>query len=600
MSRIVPGGSVEKVWMHLLQAAFLSLAVLATNTWGQTQQVPPAPFSQLHVDAYFFQLIFRVATSAATGDFDGDGYDDVAFTRGVDTRIMVSLGSPAGFGPINPIGNVTTEPTWTDARIESGDLNGDGSLDLVVGFNTGLYSAGASRLSCLFGLGNGTFTQGFPLPTGNVLTGSSFAMGDLDGDGDMEVVFLDRNDPMASTMGIQTLTVFDWQGGASMQVVQSLPIASLPIIYGMSEGPVIGDVTGDGLADIVLERYPVYGVGIPGDVAILPGVAPLGFSATPILRPTNMLQASRRGPPSFWGTFWPPEVTDVDEDGLLDILLPWGFWFRQDPIGGVVHLGQPFPALPPGPLYVGGPSYPARNGILYFEDFTGDGVKDLVTYTTQSGWPVIYSVPNDDITLHFREGTGDGTWSPFRSTLVVSQTVHQFPLFANRPADVDGDGDLDIVFVGNIDGPASAQVFGPGNAAIDTFVGRFDNLLFSGGGCAPPGSSTLPVVTTPRAFTGNAAFTIQVDGGQAISMPGFLGLSSSQITPTLSCGAAIDLSPQAGFLLPAPLDATGHAQIPLPVPPASSLWGLQLALQWGGLAPGGGVALSHVRNIVVW
>jgi hypothetical protein len=78
------------------------------------------------------------------------------------------------------------------------DVNADGKLDLIV--------AGPSYLDVILGTGKGTFQAPkiFPAPRGT----SSFAVADLNGDGLLDVAFLDR----VGNAKFGTLTVYLNQG----------------------------------------------------------------------------------------------------------------------------------------------------------------------------------------------------------------------------------------------------------------------------------------------------------------------------------------------------------------------------------------------------
>jgi hypothetical protein len=231
-------------------------------------------------------LGFSVAASPAAGaspddlvagDFDQDGDLDLAVCN-YDSAGKVSVllynhlsgtfGAPSFFppGPAT-LGNPTA--------IFSGDLNGDGILDLAVANDS------SNTLAVSFGDGSGAFPTFTPLAlTPGDTSPLSVTGGDLDGDGDLD---------LATVSSTDALNVFENTGGTF----------AAPLRFDAAYEPqsvVSADVNRDGLLDLVLAT---------DGVNVLPGDGALGFE------PTEGLVAGL-GPGAL-------AIDDFDRDGRPDV-----------------------------------------------------------------------------------------------------------------------------------------------------------------------------------------------------------------------------------------------------------------------------------------
>jgi hypothetical protein len=163
-----------------------NLDMLAGNCYGQTNRLylndgTSSPFSgvagsNISTDTY-------ETYSIALGDVDGDGDLDLVAGNiyGETNRLYINNGSADPFSGV--AGSNISSDTYNTYSIKLGDVDGDGDLDLAAG-NSGQ----TNRLY----LNNGTATP-FSGVSGSNISGTvrytrSIGLGDMDGDGNMDLV----------------------------------------------------------------------------------------------------------------------------------------------------------------------------------------------------------------------------------------------------------------------------------------------------------------------------------------------------------------------------------------------------------------------------
>ena len=322
--------------------------------------------------------------SVAFGDVDGDGALDIVTTNQVSRDVSVLLGDGSG-GFSAAVGSPFAVGSSPES-VALGDVDGDGLLDVVTA------NRNSDNVSVLLGDGGGGFTAaaGSPFAVGDGPV--SVALGDVDGDAALDVVTANRrSDDVSVLLG-------DGSGGFSAATGSPFAVGSSP------ESVALGDVDGDGLLDVVTANQN------SDDLSVLLGDGGGGFTAA-----TGSPFAVGNGPRSI-------SLGDVDGDGALD-----GVTANSNSDDVSVLLGDGnggFTAAAGNPFAVG--DFPQSVAL---GDVDGDDALDVVTANRES----------NDISVLLGDGGGGFTaaaGSPF--------AVGDLPL-SIALGDIDSDGALDGV-----------------------------------------------------------------------------------------------------------------------------------------------------------
>ncbi|MHC4375997.1 MAG: FG-GAP repeat domain-containing protein [Planctomycetota bacterium] len=273
-----------------------------------------------------------VSNQVASGDFNGDGRDDLVVLKGPDSEalILMNTGYATFFEPVGyPVSNPPN-------HVAVGDLNNDGHQDLAVG------SSFPAVVDILLGAGDGTFA-----PAGSIdLNGGGSAdieAHDLNGDGVLDLVV-----PRGT---FNNAAVLIGLGDGSFAPAQTYTVGTLP------QRLTIGDFNGDGHPDLA------FTLNTSNEVAVLRGFGDGTFS----------------GPRTYSTGDRPQALTaaDFDGDGNVDLAVatirvgdPWPSDFGHTVIlrgAGDATFGAP--ELYPGPV---------DPNDLTHGDLNGDGMPDLV------------------------------------------------------------------------------------------------------------------------------------------------------------------------------------------------------------------------------
>jgi len=250
----------------------------------------------------------------AVADLDRDGLPEVIFAT--DNH-------PPGSAPpyllyaFNGDGSLLPGfPVETEQNIVSspavGDIDGDGWLDIVVGTG-GTYEAGkGNKVYAWDHLGNAL--PGWPRTTGGNMAASP-ALGDLDGDGDLEVVIGcgTEVDPSCNWL-------YAWHGDGTS--VEGFPVSppnnswTGDSAQGLPYPPILADYDGDGNVEILLVHLGSFGIAAVGND---------GQSENDPALKTRFTLSSV------------PLVDDVDGDGLQEVVIG-GAYEESTASNGAVYI----------------------------------------------------------------------------------------------------------------------------------------------------------------------------------------------------------------------------------------------------------------------
>ncbi|RTQ45109.1 T9SS type A sorting domain-containing protein [Hymenobacter gummosus] len=404
----VVGGTTTSAPAHFqVRTATVLATTPARNAFGQALSTrPAATFSQAQASGATpagLKVYSDKREGLRTGSLSGGGtYTSTlmpALPWQPGERVHATAPGAAGgvwqfrtavTGTGNVLKNIGTvaAPALANGRIgsASGDVDGDGDLDLVV--------ANSDATAVLRNDGGGSFSTWQTLST---IWADDVALADLDGDGDLDLV-----------VGIQ----FSGQTVAGVAVYRNdgsgqFTFSSKCNVSGGCNFALldVGDVDGDGDLDVATGNDDSASLCYNDGTGTLTAVRVVGEA----------------GPE--YGSLWPGPVLlrDVDADGDLDLLRGEGTSLVWYPNEGNGLMGSAASSFTVG----------SRIAHLLGEDFDGDGDVDVLV-SCYSG--VRFLLAND--------GTGQYT---LRSQTNYTSIV-TFACYAWADAgDVDGDGDLDVV-----------------------------------------------------------------------------------------------------------------------------------------------------------
>jgi Bacterial Ig-like domain (group 3)/FG-GAP-like repeat len=490
------------------------------------------------------------AYSVAVTDVNGDGKPDLLVANQCAScsssgLISVLLGNGDGTFQAAPM----YPSSFSPHAVAVGDVNGDGKPDLVVSSRCAdLKCDNGGSVSVLLGNGDGTFLAKATYGS-NGLNASSVALGDVNGDGKLDVVVANYCVDVNCAFG--SVGVLLGNGDGTFQA---------PVTYasgGFGPGSVaLADVNRDGKLDAVVANYCTdSNCRTNGVVSVLLGNGDGTFKS-----------------PVTYGSGGPLAVSlalaDVNGDGKTDVVVT-NLCASVGSCGGIANgtvsvlLGNGDGTFETVVSY-GIAGYPYSEAV---GDVNGDGKPDLV---------VMNEAGSVDVLL----GNGNGT---FQTALITPTPNANLEAQSLALADFNGDGELDVAsgggnffLLGNGDGtfqtPITLGASGPGVAVGDfSHDGRPDLAVAGNFGVtilrniaanfhhatttvvtsslnpAPAGQSvTFTATVTPAfnvgALTGSVTFydganalgTLAIANGQAMFSTSSLAVAVHSITASYS------------------------------------------------------------------
>jgi hypothetical protein len=233
---------------------------------------------------------------AAVGDLNGDHKPDLITANSIAGTIDVllgrgdgSLGAPTSYTTGSPQSDDCSYPAGPSA-VALADVNGDGKLDVVTA------NRYAGTVSVMLGKGDGAFPDHVDYPAGGIREGYcskavgpvSVAVGNLDGDGYLDIV--------TANQGKDTASVLLGKGGGALAAQVEYRTGSRP------SAVLLGDLNRDGGLDLVVVESTGLGIMLNNRDGTLSGLKELSVG----LSPTSAALA------------------DVDGDGRLDLVVAGG------------------------------------------------------------------------------------------------------------------------------------------------------------------------------------------------------------------------------------------------------------------------------------
>jgi plastocyanin len=374
----------------------------------------------------------------AMGDVDGDGDLDMVTSNGATASMVMNVRLNNGRG-LFLTGTPNAATGLYCMSLALGDLDGDGDLDAVVAS-----AATGSRVFVRFNNGSGTFSGTQTVSVGEGAL--DVVLADFDADGDLDFA-------TANASG-NSLSIRLNNGAGVFSFGQEVSAGTIPSVLA------VGDVDGDGDLDLVTNS---------------------GGGSTVTLRRNNGAATFVTGNTTSVGNGAAAlALADVDSDGDLDLLTAN---YSSNTASVRFNNGSG--------VFSGGSEAPVGNGPqdLILGDVDGDGDLDLLT-ANQAG-----------ATVSVRLNNGSGSFNGTQEVLT--------PCFQLALADVDGDSDLDLLVSTYATGTGTVSVRLNGTTG-PLATGPAASIFRSAASKFPNPAALGDAVTIADSFSSSAVVSVEV------------------------------------------------------------------------------------------